>query len=129
LSPRPLACSWPTRQPRHHLPESEAPTTWRRSGSTGARAGGGDVARPGLRVLPRRHTAFKHIGPARKLCAEQGQRTIFSFRPLLNPVRPSAQLIGVPRPELCASLAGPAIPGVRRGLVVRGRIGRHGRAS
>jgi anthranilate phosphoribosyltransferase len=48
---------------------------------------------------PNYHPAFKHIGPARKLCAERGQRTIFNFLgPLLNPARPTAQLIGVPRP-------------------------------
>jgi anthranilate phosphoribosyltransferase len=44
---------------------------------------------------PKYHPAFKHIGPARKLCAERGQRTIFNFLgPLLNPARPTAQLIG-----------------------------------
>ena len=52
---------------------------------------------------PAYHPAFKHIAPARKLCAERGQRTIFNFLgPLLNPARPSAMLVGVPRPE-CAS--------------------------
>src|SRR6185436_6402191 len=51
---------------------------------------------------PKFHPAFKHIAPARKLCAERGQRTIFNFLgPLLNPARPTAQLVGVPRPELC----------------------------
>ena len=39
---------------------------------------------------PKYHPAFKHIGPARKLCAERGQRTIFNFLgPLLNPARPT----------------------------------------
>ena len=48
---------------------------------------------------PSYHPAFKHIGPARKLCADRGQRTIFNFLgPLLNPARPGAQLVGVPRP-------------------------------
>ena len=55
---------------------------------------------------PHFHPAFKHIAPARKLCAERGQRTIFNILgPLLNPARPSAMLVGVPRPELCEPLA------------------------
>lgn len=73
---------------------------------------------------PRYHPAFKHIGPARKLCAERGQRTIFNFLgPLLNPARPTAQLIGVPRPELCEPLARVLQSlGVRRGMVVSGSV-------
>ena len=40
---------------------------------------------------PTFHPAFKNIAPARKLCAERGQRTIFNILgPLLNPARPSA---------------------------------------
>jgi len=55
---------------------------------------------------PNYHPAFKNISPARKLCAERGQRTIFNLLgPLLNPARPSAMLMGVPRPELCEPLA------------------------
>jgi anthranilate phosphoribosyltransferase len=71
---------------------------------------------------PNYHPAFKHIAPARKLCAERGQRTIFNFLgPLLNPVRPTAQLIGVPRPELCEPIARVLqVLGVRRGMVVSG---------
>ena len=70
------------------------------------------------------HPAFKNIGPARKLCAERGQRTIFNFLgPLLNPARPSAQLIGVPRPQLCEPMARVLQSlGVRRGMVVSGRV-------
>jgi anthranilate phosphoribosyltransferase len=70
------------------------------------------------------HPAFKHIGPARKLCAERGQRTIFNFLgPLLNPARPTAQLIGVPRPDLCEPIARVLQTlGVRRGMVVSGRV-------
>lgn len=73
---------------------------------------------------PKFHPAFKHIGPARKLCAERGQRTIFNFLgPLLNPARPSAQLIGVPRPQLCEPLARVLQSlGIRRGMVVSGEI-------
>ncbi len=73
---------------------------------------------------PSYHPAFKQIGPARKLCAERGQRTIFNFLgPLLNPARPSAQLIGVPRVELCEPVARVLQAlGVRRGMVVCGSV-------
>jgi anthranilate phosphoribosyltransferase len=73
---------------------------------------------------PNYHPAFKFIGPARKLCAERGQRTIFNFLgPLLNPARPSAQLVGVPRPELCEPLAQVLQSlGIRRGMVVSGKV-------
>jgi anthranilate phosphoribosyltransferase len=73
---------------------------------------------------PAYHPAFRHIGPARKLCAERGQRTIFNFLgPLLNPVRPTAQLIGVPRPELCEPVAKVLQSlGARRGMVVSGAV-------
>jgi anthranilate phosphoribosyltransferase len=71
---------------------------------------------------PNFHPAFKNIAPARKLCAERGQRTIFNFLgPLLNPVHPSAMLVGVPRPELCEPMAHALQSlGVRRGMVVCG---------
>jgi anthranilate phosphoribosyltransferase len=73
---------------------------------------------------PAWHPAFKHIAPARKLCAERGQRTIFNYLgPLLNPVRPSAMLVGVPRPELCEPLARVLQSlGVRRAMVVCGTV-------
>ena len=73
---------------------------------------------------PNYHPAFKHIAPARKLCAELGQRTIFNFLgPLLNPVRPTAQLVGLPRPELCEPVARVLQSlGVRRGMVVCGDV-------
>ncbi len=70
---------------------------------------------------PNFHPAFKNIAPARKLCAERGQRTIFNFLgPLLNPARPSAMLVGVPRPELCEPMAR-----VLQSLGVRRAHGRH----
>ena len=73
---------------------------------------------------PKYHPAFRHIGPARRLCADRGQRTIFNFLgPLLNPARPTAQLVGVPRPELCEPLARVLRAlGVRRGMVVSGKV-------
>lgn len=72
---------------------------------------------------PRFHPAFRHLAPARKLCASRGQRTIFNFLgPLLNPAEPDAQLVGVPEPRLCAPLAQVLQHlGVRRALVVCGR--------
>jgi anthranilate phosphoribosyltransferase len=74
---------------------------------------------------PAYHPAFKHIAPARKHCAERGHRTIFNFLgPLLNPARPSAQLMGVARPELCTPLAQVLQQlGVRRVMVVSGHVG------
>jgi anthranilate phosphoribosyltransferase len=77
---------------------------------------------------PNFHPAFKNIAPARKLCAGRGRRTIFNILgPLLNPARPSATLVGVPRPELCEPMAGALQTlGVRRGMVVCGQAeGRH----
>ena len=73
---------------------------------------------------PNFHPAFKHIAPARKLCAEKKQRTIFNFLgPLLNPARPTAQLVGVPRPELCEPMARVLQTlGIRRGMVVSGTV-------
>lgn len=74
---------------------------------------------------PQYHPAFKHIVPARRICAERGQRTIFNFLgPLLNPARPTAQLMGVPRPDMCEPLARVLSSlGIRRGMVVCGSAG------
>jgi anthranilate phosphoribosyltransferase len=73
---------------------------------------------------PKYHPAFREIAPARKLCAARGQRTIFNFLgPLLNPVRPAAQVIGVPRPELCRPIGRVLqLLGARRGMVVSGAV-------
>lgn len=73
---------------------------------------------------PKYHPVFKHIAPARKLCAERGQRTIFNYLgPLLNPVRPDASLIGTPHPQLCQPMARVLqLLGVRRGMVVCGSV-------
>jgi anthranilate phosphoribosyltransferase len=80
---------------------------------------------------PKYHPAFRHIIPARKLCAERGQGTIFNFLgPLLNPARPSAALIGVPRPELCEPLARVLQTlGMRRAMVVCGAVPGDGGAA
>jgi anthranilate phosphoribosyltransferase len=71
---------------------------------------------------PNYHPAFRQIAPARRLCGERGQRTIFNYLgPLLNPARPALQLAGVPRPELCLTLAGVLQSlGLRRAMVVCG---------
>ena len=73
---------------------------------------------------PKYHPAFREIAPARKLCAARGQRTIFNFLgPLLNPVRPAAQFIGVPRPDLCRPIGQVLqLLGARRGMVVSGQV-------
>lgn len=73
---------------------------------------------------PRYHPAFRHIGPARRLCAQNGHSTIFNFLgPLLNPAEPTAALIGVPRPGLCEPLAKVLQGmGVRRAMVVCGEV-------
>ena len=75
---------------------------------------------------PAYHPAFKHIAPARKLCAERGQRTVFNvLGPLLNPAQPDALLVGVPRPDLCEPL-GRVLQslGVRRAMVASGGLQR-----
>jgi anthranilate phosphoribosyltransferase len=73
---------------------------------------------------PKYHPAFRHIIPARKLCAQRGQATIFNFLgPLLNPARPTAILVGVPRPDLCEPLAQVLQSlGLRRAMVVCGDV-------
>lgn len=74
---------------------------------------------------PKYHPAFRHIAPARKLCAERGQRTLFNILgPLLNPAQPSAQLVGVPNGALCEPI-GHVLQalGIRRAMVVSGRVG------
>jgi anthranilate phosphoribosyltransferase len=73
---------------------------------------------------PKYHPAFRHIVPARRLCAERGQGTIFNFLgPLLNPARPNAMLVGVPRPDLCEPFARVLQSlGVGRAMVVCGAV-------
>jgi anthranilate phosphoribosyltransferase len=75
-------------------------------------------------LAPKYHPAFRHVVPARKLCATRGQSTIFNFLgPLLNPARPTAALIGVPRPNLCEALARVLQSlGLRRAMVVCGTV-------
>lgn len=50
----------------------------------------------GFLFAPMYHPAFKAVVPVRKMLADRGQRTIFNILgPLLNPVRPDYQVIGV----------------------------------
>jgi anthranilate phosphoribosyltransferase len=50
----------------------------------------------GFIFAPAYHPAFKAIGPVRKLLASQGVPTVFNILgPLLNPARPSHQLVGI----------------------------------
>jgi anthranilate phosphoribosyltransferase len=60
----------------------------------------------GFLFAPNYHPAFKAIVPVRKMLAEEGVRTIFNLiGPLLNPVRPECQLVGVFNRELAHSFA------------------------
>ena len=50
----------------------------------------------GFMFAPYYHPAFKAIAPVRKMLAEHGATTIFNLLgPVLNPARPSYQLVGV----------------------------------
>jgi anthranilate phosphoribosyltransferase len=73
---------------------------------------------------PYYHPVFQQIMPARRRCGERGQKTIFNYLgPLLNPARPALQLVGVPRPDLCLTLAGVLQSlGLRRAMVVCGSV-------
>jgi len=75
-------------------------------------------------LAPRYHPAFKAIAPARALCAGRGQRTLFNFLgPLMNPARPTAQLVGTSRPELVEPMALTLRAlGLRRAMVVSGEV-------
>ena len=55
----------------------------------------------GFFFAPLYHPAFKAVVAARKMLAEEGQRSIFNLLgPLLNPARPDFQLVGVFDPAL-----------------------------
>jgi len=73
---------------------------------------------------PLYHPSFKAIGPARKLCADRNQRTLFNhLGPLLNPARPNYQLVGASRPELVEPMAHTLRAlGVERAMVVNGSV-------
>jgi len=60
----------------------------------------------GFMLAPQYHPAFKAVVPVRKVLAEEGCRTVFNLiGPLLNPVRPARQLLGVFSPDLVPAFA------------------------
>ena len=71
---------------------------------------------------PNYHPAFKRIGPIRK---ELGARTLFNLMgPLLNPARPTHQILGVPTSRHVPLMAEVlALTGLSRGAVVHGAGG------
>jgi anthranilate phosphoribosyltransferase len=73
---------------------------------------------------PNFHPTFAQVAPARKLCAQRGQKTIFNLLgPLLNPAGPQAILAGVPRPGLCEIMATAMKNiGIGRAMVVCGEM-------
>ncbi|WBF69153.1 anthranilate phosphoribosyltransferase [Desulfovibrio subterraneus] len=84
----------------------------------------GELARRNFVFLfaPYFHPAFKHIMPVRQ---ELGMRTLFNLLgPLLNPARPTHQLLGVARPEYMQLMADAlALSGIERAAVVHGAGG------
>ncbi len=84
----------------------------------------GELARTGFVFLfaPNYHPAFKHVVPLRR---ELGIRTLFNLLgPLLNPARPTHQILGVASaavmPLVAESLA---LSGVSRAAVIHGALG------
>lgn len=71
------------------------------------------------------HPAFKHVAPLRKAL---GIRTLFNLMgPLLNPARPSHQVLGVPSPAMVDVVAGAlALTGVETAAVICGTDGQGG---
>jgi anthranilate phosphoribosyltransferase len=71
---------------------------------------------------PSWHPAFGRIGPARRLLAARGERTVFNILgPLLNPGRPAHVLLGAATPALVEKLAAALeILGTVAGLTVHG---------
>jgi anthranilate phosphoribosyltransferase len=71
---------------------------------------------------PLYHPAFKVIAPVRKKLAERKQRTVFNILgPLVNPARPTHQLVGVFDRALVAKFADVLrLLGLKRFLVVHG---------
>jgi anthranilate phosphoribosyltransferase len=65
-----------------------------------------ETAGVGFMMAPVYHPAFKQVAGVRKMLASKGVRTIFNLvGPLLNPVRPQCQLVGVFARDLCPVFA------------------------
>jgi anthranilate phosphoribosyltransferase len=73
---------------------------------------------------PSWHPAFKHVGPARRILAARGERSVFNILgPLVNPGRPAHVLLGAASPQLAETLALALDQlGTRAGLAVHGVI-------
>jgi anthranilate phosphoribosyltransferase len=73
---------------------------------------------------PAWHPAFRRVGPARKLLAARGERSVFNILgPLVNPGRPAHVLLGAASPQLAAKLAlALDALGTKAGLAVHGVI-------
>ena len=71
---------------------------------------------------PTYHPAFKTIAPVRKKLAEQKQRTVFNILgPLVNPARPTHQLVGLFDPALVGRYAEVLrLLGLKHAMVVHG---------
>ncbi|MBU1248030.1 MAG: anthranilate phosphoribosyltransferase, partial [Proteobacteria bacterium] len=71
---------------------------------------------------PAFHPAFKHIMPVRM---EMGIRTLFNLMgPLLNPARPTHQIVGVGNPEILNLMAETLLlTGVEKALLIHGAGG------
>jgi anthranilate phosphoribosyltransferase len=71
---------------------------------------------------PSYHPAFKKIAPVRRLLAERKQRTVFNILgPLVNPARPTHQIIGIFDPALVGRYAEVLrLMGLKRAMVVHG---------
>lgn len=84
----------------------------------------GELARTGFVFLfaPHYHPAFKHVVPLRR---ELGIRTLFNLLgPLLNPARPTHQILGVATPAVMPLVAETlALSGVKRAAVIHGALG------
>ncbi|MGF1656577.1 MAG: anthranilate phosphoribosyltransferase [Verrucomicrobiales bacterium] len=60
----------------------------------------------GFLFAPKFHPAFKALAPVRRQLASEGVVTIFNILgPLLNPLQPEFQMIGLFRPEILANYA------------------------
>lgn len=83
-----------------------------------------ELARTSFAFLfaPAYHPAFKNVGPVRR---DLGLRTLFNVMgPLLNPARPTHQIVGVAEPDLMPVVAEVlARSGVERAAVVHGAEG------